>query len=329
MPTGKNRRQISRNTPVPSALAVPAGPAATVPVVKGKRKTEDMTYDEIAEEARAAQKLVKQFGFYDSGLMHLGVLHRQYKRTCEATGRMPYGSTLKASILGLPMGLVILAICALLPVDGNSLTSVEGVSGPYFSLARIVVLALGGAGGAGLCTCVLVIVLRVSSEWPVAYAESRIAQYAESPDGNRKVICLMETPMMRLCLFDRYGESLFSGNNDKSGFNNGRLALETHLPLATCHDDDLYAPGSCWKPAHGNTGLNAGVRRDGYRTAEHAGEFMAAHGKPDEDMRHGLGEWLTQHQALVLLAGAVAAAVLLLMLGIENQSLGEVLKEYL
>ena len=143
-------------------------------------------------------------------------------------------------------------------------------------------------------------------------------------------IALLETPMLRLGFLDRYGESLFSGSlTNTRAFADGRLALETYLDVATCHDDELYAAGACWKPGNGNTGLNAGSRRDGYRTAEHAGELRALHGMPDNAGGRGLGEWLSAHQLLVLMGGAVGLAVLLLMLGIENQSFVEVLREHL
>ena len=206
----------------------------------------------------------------------------------------------------------------------------EGVEGPFWSPARVIVMLMGGLGGGGMAMLVWGVILRIDTEWPIAYAEARIAQRQKQQDGSMgETVALLETPMLRLGFLDRYGESLFSGSDEHSGFSDGRLALETFLDVAACHDDELYAAGACWKPGNGNTGLNAGSRRDGYRTAEHAGELRALHGMPDNAGGRGLGEWLSAHQLLVLMGGAVGLAVILLMLGIENQSFVEVIKEHL
>ena len=307
---------------------LPVGTEAPLPT--SQVATHEMSDVEIAEEARDGRKLIRQFGFYDSAMLHMTTLHHQYVRTCEATGRLSIGSTLKAVGLSIPVALALVVLTALLPLSGGGLDAVEGVDGPFWSLSRIIVMGMGGIGGGGVAMVILAIILRIGTEWSVAYADARIAQRQRNSDGSTgDTIALLETPMLRLGFLDRYGESLFSGSDDHSGFADGRLALETFLDVATCHDDELYTAGACWKPKSGNTGLNASSRRDGYRTAEHAGELRALHGMPDNAGGHGLGEWLSAHQLLVLMGGAVGLAVVLLLLGIENQSFTEVIREHL
>ena len=69
---------------------LPVGVAAPLPT--SQVATHEMSDIDIAEEARDGRKLIRQFGFYDSAMLHMTTLHHQYVRTCEATGRLSVGS---------------------------------------------------------------------------------------------------------------------------------------------------------------------------------------------------------------------------------------------
>ena len=79
----------------------------TAPLPTSTVATHEMTDIDIAEEAREGRKLIRQFGFYDSAMLHMTTLHHQYVRTCEATGRLSVGSTLKAIGLSVPVALAL------------------------------------------------------------------------------------------------------------------------------------------------------------------------------------------------------------------------------
>ena len=124
-------------------------------------------------------------------------------------------------------------------VSGGELSEAAKAELPFFTLGRNLVLTVVPllsvfAGG------FLGYAVRAWKEYPVAYAPSRITQIDESDDA----VAILEKNWMRMTIFDRHEESLFSGNDEHSGFIDGRLALVTRLDIRTCTEDELHEPNT-------------------------------------------------------------------------------------
>ena len=281
--------------------------------------TSKMTADQLAVEARTDRKLLRAVGWSDAAAFHPQTMHHQYKRVTEATGRLPYGSNIWA--MGVTLAIFVVAVVGafVAPLGPGG---VEGLKGgelseeakaalPYFTMVRNAVLII--VPGMGLFAGGLLgFATRAWKEYAVAYAAARITQIDED-DG---AVAILEKNWMRMTVFDRHEESLFSGNDEHSGFIDGRLALVTRLDIRTCSEDDLYKPGNVWRPTHGNIGVSAHRLGDFYHRWENAGRLKAFASDPNDG--NGSIFESTLFQIALLYGGAIGLAVLLLLLGIDN-----------
>ena len=135
----------------------------------------------------------------------------------------------------------------------------------------------------------------------------------------KTVINVVREYGMRMPYFNWYGSGLFSGNDEKSGFANGRISFETYLDLETCHEDEFYKPGNVWRPGGGHTGLSSTQLADSYHRYEFAGRAKAEVDYQDESS-NWLEDWMTSTagQIAILYGGAIALAIILLLLDINN-----------
>ena len=273
----------------------------------GMVSTDDMSVEEIVAEAQASPPMLRCLGFKDAAMAHPHETNIRYLRTCHFIGQLPlrpyflqYGLTLLIA-LGFAIGFYL--------GPTQSETSDLEVSKVTYMIVGGVVGFVFGLGAGFMARC--------QAQFWTAYARARVAQKHTDGIGQRRTVAIYELPLLRLAFADRPAERFFSGVEDKSGFINGRMNLETDHELATIVDPrQLYVPGVVRPCDSSFTGVNTSRRHSLNGSAKHAGRINAQK-QSIRERPSGLEGWLGEHKGLTFFMVSAGVSLLVLMIGVD------------
>ena len=266
--------------------------------------TDALSQEELVEEARNARPLLREFGIRDSALRHPVETNIRYLRMSHYLGKL----TMKPYFIQL----VLTFVTAL--VAGGMFTFGPTQQNEELALGKMAFFIVGFCFGLLFGTAVGYTARTMSQFW-VAYGYARIAQKVLE-NGIRRTVAVYELPLLRLAFADRHGEQIFSGVEERSGFANGRMNLETDVELAKVTDPRVfYQPGVVRPCVSTFTGVNATRRHSLIATAKVAGTINNE--KQSLRQNDGMGGWIGEHKGLTFFAISAAVSFLVLAVGVE------------
>ena len=271
----------------------------------GYKSSDDMSQDELVQEAREARPLLRELGWRDSAVLHPDIMNTRYLRTCNYVGRLPIRPYVIQILttLGFSAFLGFLFFFGPQQDEASDLALGKGI---YVIVGAFTGLIFGA--GAGYSA-------RTMSQFWVAYSFARVAQKV-TENGVKRTVAVYELPLLRMAFADRHGERMFSGVEERSGFVNGRMNLETTLELAEITDPrQFYEKGAVYPCVSNFTGVTASRRHALNDMAKMAGRISAE--KQARRENDDFSGWVGEHKGLTFFAIAAIVSVLMLIIGVE------------
>ena len=272
----------------------------------GEIPSDQMGQGELVEEAKTMRPLLREFGFRDSAVRHFGETNKRYLRTCHYLGTFP----IKPYILQVVATVGVALFMAILFYFGPENERVGG----GFQVSKTVFPIFGGifglvfGAGAGFT-------IRTMAQFWVSHAFARVAQ-KRMVNGIRRTVAIYELPLPRLAFADRASEQIFSGVEERSGFANGRMNLETDIDLAIVTDPRVfYQPGIIRPCVSTFTGVNATRRHSLNTSAKRAGEINAM--KQNQRQNNDFNSWVGEHKGLTFFIASAVVAFVAMAIGID------------
>lgn len=271
----------------------------------GVKSSDDMSEEEIVQEAQDARPLLREIGWRDSAVFHPDVMNLRYLRTCHYVGKLP----IKPYVIQLAVTLGVAAGMAVLFLFGPTQEAEDLALGK--GMFAIVGGLMGLVFGVGIGYST-----RSAMQFWLAHAEARIAQKRTDENGIRKTVAVYELPLLRLAFADRHGEHMFSGIEDKSGFINGRMNLETDLDLSLITTPAIFYLPNAVRPCVSNfTGVSSARRYALNGMAKRAGRINAE--KQANRENDDISNWIGEHKGLTFFIISVIVAIIVLSVGVE------------
>ena len=275
---------------------------------EGMQPTEDMVLDDLVAEAQMHRPLLREFGLRDSALRHPADVNHRYLRTAGYLGKIPMKPYIWQLICTLvPPILFAIGFMAFAPAtDHTTTTTVELPSWFYAIIGAFSGAFFGIPMGYGI---------RVASQFWTAHGFARIAQKVVE-HGKRRTVAVLELPLPRLAFADRHDERIFSGTEDRSGFANGQMNLETEMNLQALTDvRELFLPGVLRASNSSYTGVNTTRRHSLNSQAKQAGQINAE--KQALRRKGDIGGWMSEHKGLTFFIVAAIVSVIAMALGFQ------------
>ena len=276
--------------------------------------TDQLSQEELTREAREARPLLREIGWRDSAVTHPALTNIHYLRTVQFLGRFPVRPYALQVLftLGVAAGFALLFFFGPAQEDDSDL-ALSGAQYVYSLVGGMVGLLFGtGMGYSARCL----------SQFNTAYASARIAQ-----KHNGRTVAILELPLLRMAFAGhaqgsgngngRPFESLFSGVENRSGFANGRMNLETGLQLAAVTDPRQFqAPGAIRPSTSTFTGVHTSRRHSLLSTAKEMGRINA-----EKQMIRSKGKDLLgmmgEHKGMTFFLVSAAISLFVLAAGVE------------
>ena len=270
----------------------------------GMTPSKDMSEEEMVLEAQESTPLLRTVGWSNSAMLHPNEMNIRYLRTCNYVGKLPMRPYVIQVLLtfGVSIGFAVLFLFG--PTQESTELAVG--KGLYALVGGIAGLVFGF--GAGYST-------RTIFQFNIAHTFARIAQ-RKTENGVTRTVAVYELPLLRLAFADRHGEHMFSGIEDKSGFINGRMNLETDLELSLITRPDVfYMPGAVRACRSDFTGVSSSRRHALNDMAKQAGRINAE--KQQQRQNDGFSNWMSEHKGLTFFLVAAGVSLLVMFLGVE------------
>ena len=282
--------------------------------------TDQLSQEELVREARESRPLLREIGWRDSAVAHPSLTNIQYLRTVQFLGRFPVRPYVLQVLLTLGVGAGLALLFFFGPTQQeDSELALSGARYVYSLVGGMVGLVFGtGMGYSARCL----------SQFNTAYASARIAQ-----KHNGRTVAILELPMLRMAFVDHAQgngngngngnggghpyESLFSGVENRSGFANGRMNLETGLQLSAVTDPRQFQePGAIRPSASTFTGVHTSRRHSLLSTAKEMGRINA-----EKQMNRSKGKDLLgmmgEHKGMTFFLVSAAISLFVLAAGVE------------
>ena len=282
--------------------------------------TDQLDQEELVQEAREARPLLREIGWRDSAVTHPALTNIHYLRTVQFLGRFPVRPYALQVLftLGLAAGLALLFFFGPAQEDDSEL-ALAGAQYVYSLVGGMVGLLFGtGMGYSARCL----------SQFNTAYASARIAQ-----KHNGRTVAILELPLLRMAYAGHAQgsghaqgpgngngspfESLFSGVENRSGFANGRMNLETGLQLAAVTDPRQFQEPGAIRPSTSTfTGVHTSRRHSLLSTAKEMGRINAEKQmirSKEKDLLGMMGE----HKGMTFFLVSAAISLFVLAAGVE------------
>ena len=266
--------------------------------------TDDMSQDELVADAQESRPLLREFGWRDSAVMHPSETNVRYLRVCSYLGKMPIRPYLIQYVTTLAMAGLMALMFSFGPEQQSEDLALGG--GAFAIVGGLVGLLFGTGIGYSA---------RTMSQFWVSHGFARIAQKVVE-NGIRRTVAVYELPLLRLGFANRHGERIFSGVEERSGFANGRMNLETDMELSTMVDPrEFYKLGAVRPCISSFTGVSSSRRHSLNGMAKLAGRINAE--KQAMRQKGDIAGWIGEHKGLTFFGISAAISFLVLMIGVD------------